>query len=151
MSHLIFSWLRLYRISGRLAGRQRLALLFAEGAENTHAAKPETDDGSECGNQHDVRAEMKEVGQYRADGEYEAQYIQPQGWVNFPVEIFAQAQLQKERGQADGCNYEERKRTQECSLPGVENDESESKKKQPSGHQRPAARLSRNIWIGSGL
>jgi hypothetical protein len=59
-------------ISGRLAGRQRLVLLFAERAEDAHAAERETDDGSEGGNQHDVRAEMKEVGQHRADGEYEA-------------------------------------------------------------------------------
>jgi hypothetical protein len=82
--------------------------LFAEGAQDTHAAERETDDGSECGNQHDIRPEMKEVGQYRADGEYEAQYIQPQGRMNFPVEIFPQAELQKERGQTDGRNYEER-------------------------------------------
>jgi hypothetical protein len=53
----------------------RLALLFAEGTEDTHAAESETDDGSECGNQHDIRAEMKEIGQHRTDGEYEAQYI----------------------------------------------------------------------------
>jgi len=73
------------------AWTQRLALLLAEGAENTHAAERETDDSSECGNQHDVRTEMKEVSHHRADSEYEAQYIQPQGRVNFPVEILAQA------------------------------------------------------------
>jgi hypothetical protein len=82
--------------------------LFAEGAEDTHAAERETDDGSECGNQHDIRAEMKEVSQHRADGEYEAQHIQPQGRVNLPVEVFPQAELQEERGQADRGDNEER-------------------------------------------
>jgi hypothetical protein len=51
---------------------------------------------------------MKEVGQHRADGEDEAQYIQPQGRVDFSVKVLAQAQLQKERGQTDGRNYEQR-------------------------------------------
>jgi hypothetical protein len=92
-----------------VAGRaRRLAPLLAEGAEDTHAAERETDDSSECGNQHDVRAEMKEVGHHRRDRECEAQHIQPQGRMNFPVEVFAQAELQKERGQTDGRNYEER-------------------------------------------
>ena len=94
---------------------------------------------------------MQEVGQHCADCEYKAQYVQPQGRVNFPVEIFPQAELQEERGQADCGDYKERERTQECASPGVENDESESKKKQASGYQRPSARLRRNIWIGSGL
>ena len=90
------------------AWTQRLALLLAERAEDTHAAERETDDSSECGNQHDVRTEMKEVGHHRGDRECEAQYIQPQGRVNFPVEVFPQAELEKERGQADRRNYEER-------------------------------------------
>jgi hypothetical protein len=51
---------------------------------------------------------MKEVSQHRADGEYEAQHIQPQGRVNLPVEVFPQAELQEERGQADRGDNEER-------------------------------------------
>ena len=90
------------------AHRQRLALLFAEGAEDTHAAERETDNGSECGNQHDIRAEMKEVGHHCADCEYKAQYVQPQGRVNFSVEVFPQAELQEERRQADRGDNEER-------------------------------------------
>jgi len=72
--------------------------LFAKGAEDTHAAERETDDGGEGGNHHDFRAEMKEVGQHCAHGQDEAQYIQPQGRVNFPVEVFPKTELQKERG-----------------------------------------------------
>ena len=74
---------------------------------------------------------MKEVGQHCADCEYKAQYIQPQGRVNFPVEVFPQAELQKQRGQADRRDHQKRKWTQQCASPGVENDKCESKKKQP--------------------
>lgn len=67
------------------------------------------------------------------------------------VEVFPQAELQEERRQADCGDYKERERTQECASPGVENDESESEKKQASGDEGPAARLGRRSWIGSGI
>lgn len=51
---------------------------------------------------------MQDVRQHRADSEDKAQYIQPQRRADTPVKIFPQAELQKQRGQADRRDYEQR-------------------------------------------
>jgi len=122
---------------------QPLTFLLAQGTQDVDAAHRETNDGSKGSNQHDIRAEMKKVGHNRAYGEDKAQYVQPQGRVDSLVEILTKAELQKKRGQADRRNYQESEWTQECASRGVEDDESESKKKQASGHQCPTTGLGR--------
>jgi hypothetical protein len=77
--------------------KNALVFLLAQGAEDAHAAYREADYAGKRCDQHDIRIEMKKVGDYSTDCEDQAQDIQGQGRVNALVHVFAKPELQEER------------------------------------------------------
>jgi len=72
---------------------RQLAFLFAQGTHYAHAADRKADYGAESCDQHDISAEMKEIGDYRARGEDQTQHVQPQWRVDALVRIFSETEL----------------------------------------------------------
>ncbi len=115
--------------------------MFSQGTHYAYTAYGEADDGTQCGDEHDIGIAVEKIGEDGANGESQPQHVQPQGRVDSLVEILSQPKLQEDRGQSDRSNDNQRQRTQECATPGVKNYEGERKQKESGGDKAPAARL----------
>jgi hypothetical protein len=129
--------------------RAGLASFFAQGVENGGSADGEADDGSERGDQHEVRAEAKNVGEYGSDCEDQSQHVQPKRSADFgasfgaQISISAQTQLRQQSGESDGGHDDQGERTGKRRAAGVDDDQSEREQEEAGGQNAPAAGLPR--------
>jgi hypothetical protein len=114
------------------------------------SADGEADNGSQRGHQHEIGAEVKDVGQHGGDREDESQYVEPQRGVDLGgslgAQVLAKAQLQQQRCESNGGNDDQGKRTVERGAAGVDHYHSEREQEQSGGDDGPPARL----WLGRG-
>ena len=123
------------------------------------SADGEADDSSQCGHQHEIGTEVKQVGCYGGDGEDDSQYVQPQrsaySGACLSVRVLAQAELQQESGESDRRYDNEGERTGKSGTAGVDHHQSEREQEQSGGDDRPAARLGLGLGprgrVGSGV
>ena len=84
--------------------------LFAQGIQNDDAAYSEGQYGGERDDEYGPFIEVKDVGEQGADGADDAKRIEPQrtssGGGSNSRKIRTQAQLQKQRGHADGRDHD---------------------------------------------
>ena len=76
--------------------------LLAKRVQHSRATDGKTENGSQRGNQQEVGAEMKDVGEEGGDGEDESEHIEPKWSANPTTQlsffVSAQAQLQQKGG-----------------------------------------------------
>jgi hypothetical protein len=99
-------------------------LLLAEGPEDDGAADGEADHGSQRGDQHEVGAEVDDVGEHRGDRKDESQYIEPERGADV-AHVFAQTKLQQESGESDSRHDHQREWAGESGTAGVDHHQSE--------------------------
>jgi len=71
-----------------------LEIPFAQCFQNRDAAYGEADDSSKRGDQQEICAEMKEIGDHRANRADEPQKIEPERRMDACAEVLTQVQLQ---------------------------------------------------------
>jgi hypothetical protein len=79
--------------------------------DHGNATDGETRDRSQRCNQHDIWAEMKNIGEYRANREGQPQHIQPERRVDAGAQVLPEPKLEQERSQSDGCDHDKSERT----------------------------------------
>jgi hypothetical protein len=126
---------------------------LAQGSEDDNAADRKGHNAAECGDQHYDWAEVEDVSEYGSDGEDNAEKIEPERTANGRDatrrrKIRTQAELQEQRGYADGGDHHQCNRTQERSTAGVEDDQGKSCQQQASGDDGRTAWG--RIGLGSG-
>jgi len=127
--------------------------------QNSRAADGKTENGSQRGNQQEVGAEVKDVGEDGGDGENESQHVKPEGSAYRSAQIFirvsvffsAQAQLQQESRQPNGSDDDQCERTEEGRPASVDHYEGEGGEQQTRGNDTPAAWLGHWDRVGSGI
>lgn len=114
------------------------------------SADGEADDGSERGDQHEIGAEVREVGDHGGDGEDDSQNVQPERSADLGacqgVRVIAQPELQQESGEPDGGYDDQGQRTIKSGAAGVDDHQSEREQEESGGDDGPAARL--RLWLG---
>jgi hypothetical protein len=119
--------------------------------EDGGAADGEADYGCEGGDQHDVRAEVEDIGKDGGNGEEESEYVEPERGVDRSAEILAETELQQESGESDGGYDDQGERTGESAAAGVDDDQGEREKKEAGGEDGPASGRRRGARVGSGV
>lgn len=119
--------------------------------KNCGAADGEADDGSEGGDQHEVGAEVEDVGEDCGDGEDESQGVDPERSADWGAEVFAETELQQESGEADGGNDDQSQRAGEGATAGVDDDQREGEEKESGSEDGPAAWRVIGVRLGSGV
>jgi len=71
-----------------------LEMPLAQCFQNRDAAYGEADDGSECSYQQKICAEVKAIGEHRADGADQSENVEPERCMDARADVLAQAQLQ---------------------------------------------------------
>ncbi len=89
-----------------------------------------------------------EDGRYRED---ESEHVEPKWCTHRSTEVGAQAELQKQRGEADGRDYDESERAKKRVTGGVDHDKSESQQKEAGSDNGPAAGLGIGSLVGRGV
>jgi hypothetical protein len=120
--------------------------------QDSGPADRKADNGSQRGYQHEIGAEVKDVGQNGGDGEDDSQYVEPQWGVDLGgslrAQVLAKTQLQQESCESDGRHDDQGQRTVERGAASVDHHQSEREQEQSGGDDSPAARL--RLWRGRG-
>ena len=125
-----------------------LGAALAQGVENRSAADAEAQNGSQGGDQHDVCAEVDDVGDDRCDSEKQSQDVEPEWGVDVGGRVPAKTQLQQESSESDGCDYHQGEWAGEGGMAGINHDQREREEQQSGGNDAPASRFGRGTRIG---
>jgi len=130
-----------------------LLLFFslAERVEDDDATDGETEDGAEGKDEGQGRGKVKAIRKNGDHSERQPKHVEPDWSVNLVGEPFAETELQKKRGQADGGDNHERERARKRRLAGVDDNQRQSDQEQSRGNEAPASGLGCGWRIGSGV
>ena len=119
--------------------------------ENGGAADGEAENRSQCGDEHDIGAEVHNVGDDGAEGEDESQYVEPEGSADPADAFFAKAKLQEKGRESDGGDHNQGEWTVEGRAAGVDHHESESEEQQSGGDDARAPGPGRGCRVRRGV
>lgn len=109
--------------------------------DDLDSADGEADDRAQGCNEHEARVHVQHIGEHGSNSKQQTEHIEPERRANLGREIFAQAELQQERGQTDSRHHYQRQGTEECRARGVDDDNCQGDEQQARGNDGPAARL----------
>ena len=127
------------------------SLIFAECAENGGAADGEAENGSQSGDEHEIGAEVHEVGDHGSEGEDESEHVEPERGANPAAALRAKTKLQEKSRESDGRDDNQGEWTVEGRAGGVDYHQSEGEEQQSGGNNAPAPGLERRDRVGSGV
>jgi len=119
--------------------------------ENSGAADGKAENRSQCRDEHDIGAEVHDVGDDGSEGEDETQHVEPEWGANPGAAFFAKAKLQEKRRKSDGRDHNQGEWTREGRTAGIDHHESESEQQESGGNDAPAPGLGRGNRVGSGV
>jgi hypothetical protein len=118
--------------------------------EHDNSADAKTSHSPQSDTLKRARAEVQRVGKDRRDRTDQSHHIEPEWGADSP-DILAQPELQEKSSKADGCDYYQSQWAEERGAARVDHHQGEGEQEQSCGEDRPAARTSACVRIGSGV